>query len=163
MALIIPTEVKSIYVSHWVIPTIEAMMKNHAASTIQHCWKSEIVGHFMLEEYTDGFGHFIRYFGYDRYKNIYEAYITQDKLSIKYTKFEESFESLLDDDDVPDCGHPNWVCIVFDMVPIRYSGQDEDVYVHFVPFAQDEVFSWDGYTQQFRLACLEKAYNYKII
>jgi hypothetical protein len=180
MTEIIP-QVKQIYALNWVIPSIKSRIEDQAARNIQKLWKSQIVGHFTRTEYSDGVGYDIEQFAYDRYKNIYRAILSDDRLSITYQKIPDTFESLIYDDDVPEWlhdGDPNWVRFRFNTIVIRSSHNIDDIdeevdderdvwYLDFwLPFDElpVEAVYEQGYSlDRFRLECLRLARIYKII
>jgi hypothetical protein len=179
MTEVIPNKVKQIYAWNWVIPSIKTRIaQEKAVRNIQKLWKSQIVGHFTRTEYTDGVGYHIEQFAYDRYKNIYRAILSDDRLSITYQKIPDTFDSLIYDDDIPEWlqdGHPNWVRFRFNTIIIRSSHNiDEEVgverdnwYLDFwLPFDElpVEAILEPGYSlEHFRLECMRLARIYNII
>lgn len=181
MTKIIP-EVKQIYALNWVIPSIKSRIEDQAVRNIQRLWKSQIIGHFTRTEYTDGFRslsgglYLTQHFAYDRYKNIYRAILSNDRLSIIYQKIPDTFESLINDDPFLDLNsHPNFVSFTFNTIVIRSAEMYEEVdderdgwYLDFcLPFDElpvEAVYDSPDYSlDNFRLECLRLARIYKII
>ena len=160
-------EVRRVYTMNWIIPSIKNQIEEQAVKNVQRVWKSQIIGHFTITEDTDGCGYWEQHYGYDRYKNIYQASLCKDEPKIVYKKLigTKFYELIYNDETEYLSPQPNNISVIFNTAVIDYYEDDDLIMDLWVPFNEVPVQVETDLSdiQQFRLECINLARQYNII